>query len=446
MPSSIASVQNPPNLTQVTTDEGSDIPQDWQRFRLGSVAEFETGKREKGGATTTGDVFSIGGEHITEHGNIDLTTSPKYIPRELYDSLRQGKIRVGDSLIVKDGARTGKSVFIRDVPEIGLAVNEHVFIVRPQPQSQDTLDSEFLGFWLRSANCLIQVDRAYHGLIGGINREDIATFALLLPPLPQQRTIASVLWRVQQAKEAGEHVITATRQLKKSLLRHFFTYGPVPFDQTDQVPLKETETGRISESWSPMKIGDIAQVRGGTGFPPEHQGSIEGEYPFLKVSDMNLVGNEVFMKKANNYISEAVRNQLRARPFKAGTIIFPKVGAALHTNKKRILVRDSLIDNNVMGVTVSSENRCLPEFLYRWFETINLSNLSNPGPLPSINGTRVKATPIFLPTLVDQKEIATQLSAVDAKLAAEEARRDALANLFQSLLHHLMTGKMRVTT
>jgi hypothetical protein len=49
-----------------------------------------------------------------------------------------------------------------------------------------------------------------------------------------------------------------------------------------------------------------------------------------------------------------------------------------------------------------------------------------------------------LPLLREQREIAAQLPAADAKLAAAESRRSALTALFQSLLLHLLTGQVRL--
>ena len=62
----------------------------------------------------------------------------------------------------------------------------------------------------------------------------------------------------------------------------------------------------------------------------------------------------------------------------------------------------------------------------------------------NINASKLKDLEVPVPPLPEQWEIAAQLAAVDAKLAAEEARRAALAARFQSLLHHLMTGKVRL--
>ena len=161
--------------------------------------------------------------------------------------------------------------------------------------------------------------------------------------------------------------------------------------------LKETKIGLIPEDWEAVRLGIITQVRGGNGFPLEYQGSLTGTYPFYKVLDMTLPGNEVYMQSANNYVDSHVSRELRATIFPAQTVIFPKVGAAVYTNKKRILSCEALIDNNVMGVTVTAVDRCLPYFLYTYFQTLDLTTVSNPGPLPSINAKRINSMEMPLP-------------------------------------------------
>jgi len=50
-----------------------------------------------------------------------------------------------------------------------------------------------------------------------------------------------------------------------------------------------------------------------------------------------------------------------------------------------------------------------------------------------------------LPPLSGQQRIAEILKAVDAKIQAEENRKAALQSLFKSMLHRLMTGKVRLS-
>jgi type I restriction enzyme S subunit len=173
------------------------------------------------------------------------------------------------------------------------------------------------------------------------------------------------------------------------------------------------------------------------------QGRDSGQLPFYKVSDMNVDGNVTWMHRANNYISKAELRELCGRPFDAKTIVFPKVGATIYTNKKRILASAAIVDNNVMGVTVTDRDACSPEFLYFWFLHIDLATLSSPGTVPSITSTRVKAQRVMLPPQGEQSQIAVALSAVQRAIERQERLVALTAELKKALMHKLFTEGTR---
>ena len=107
---------------------------------------------------------------------------------------------------------------------------------------------------------------------------------------------------------------------------------------------------------------------------------------------MNTKKNHKMMVVSNNYIEDEIfYKKMKANLFAKATIIFPKVGMSIHTNKKRILNFDSGIDNNIMGLSVKDKNKLLPFFLLEIFihfiELKEIASKSNP---PSISETNLK--------------------------------------------------------
>jgi restriction endonuclease S subunit len=149
----------------------------------------------------------------------------------------------------------------------------------------------------------------------------------------------------------------------------------------------------------------------------DYQGKTAEEIPFLKVSDMNLPGNEKEIVSWNHSVSRAVLRELKGEAYPKGTVIFPKIGAAIATNKKRILTRDSTYDNNVMGI-IPNKERLLPDFLHTYLLAFDLSRWASESQPPSMRKTTVEAHEIPLPPLATQQAIVAEIEAEQALVAA----------------------------
>ena len=114
-------------------------------------------------------------------------------------------------------------------------------------------------------------------------------------------------------------------------------------------------------------------------------------------------------------ICRTCRN-LRTEPFSPGTVVFPKIGAAIATNKKRKITVHTLIDNNMMGVTVSATHKCDEAFLFHWFRSVDLVRFANVSAVPSIPTSNVKQAVFALPRLAEQEAIARVLDSIDNAL------------------------------
>ncbi len=189
--------------------------------------------------------------------------------------------------------------------------------------------------------------------------------------------------------------------------------------------------GEIPGHWRAVALGAICECQGGFAFPLNLQGRVEGELPFYKVSDMNAPKNKVIMRVANNYISRSDLLGLKAKTTRRGATVFPKIGAAIHTNKKRTLGTEAVIDNNMLSISVRNRQMCTDEYLYLFLTGINLSSLVQEGPVPTIAVKYLLRRAFPLPPLDEQRAIASYLDSETAKLDALIAKSQRLIDLLR---------------
>ena len=205
--------------------------------------------------------------------------------------------------------------------------------------------------------------------------------------------------------------------------------------------------GKVPQHWEVGALKRFAWFKSGAGFPVAEQGRRNYEIPFLKVSDMTRPGNEVWTEMTESTVSSATATRLGAFVFPAGSIIFPKVGGALLTNKRRLLRRPSCIDNNVMGCIVSEADI---NYAFILLQQLDLGRLAKPGPVPAIGEGEVRAIRGPLPPLPEQAAIVRFLDHADRRIRRYIRAKQKLIKLLeeqkQAIIHQAVTGQIDART
>lgn len=176
----------------------------------------------------------------------------------------------------------------------------------------------------------------------------------------------------------------------------------------------------IPEGWTDVELGEVATFKGGSGFKEKFQGKLSGDLPFIKVSDMNLPGNEECVRYSQNWVSKGEAKEMRATPMPARSIVFAKVGAALLLNRRRRLIMPTIIDNNMMAA-IPNEKRITSDYLYRLLTTIDLGKFAQASAVPSVNQQHLSEILAFLPPVDEQSAINNLLQTWDRAIETVEA-------------------------
>ncbi|KUJ00552.1 restriction endonuclease subunit S [Vibrio sp. MEBiC08052] len=195
----------------------------------------------------------------------------------------------------------------------------------------------------------------------------------------------------------------------------------------------------VSES----PLGSLVTIKQGYTFSRSYQGNAEGKWMYVKVADLNSLGNKKYVYRTKNYVDDDVLEKIKATPFPANSIVFPRVGAALKLNNKLLLTEDCVTDDNVIVITVTDEEKCYFEYLYYWFEFQDLGRFCNSGAVPVISGKNLKKELVPLPLIDEQRKISRILSEWDNAIEKTEALIAAKEKQFEWLCTNLLSKRKK---
>ena len=185
----------------------------------------------------------------------------------------------------------------------------------------------------------------------------------------------------------------------------------------------------MKEGWTYKKLGEVCDTISGFT-PPSNMLQSSGKYPYFKVADMNVKGNEKVMHITKSYLEESKKY------FRAGTIVFPKNGAAIATNKKRILGQDSIVDLNTAGLYPKPDS-LIQGYLYYYIQQVDFRTITRGGAVPTLDLKELIQKKILVPPLDEQLQIISELDLLSDTMEKQKAQIEELDKLAHSIFYDM---------
>ena len=410
-----------------------DIPQNWQWVRLG-------------------DVVQINPRNKLDNEIVDATFLPMTAINGGYGNSYVPLVRAwteintdfthfanGDVIFAKITPcfQNRKSAVVENlINGIGAGTTE-IYVLRSYGKN---IIAKYLLYFVKNQQFISDGLATMKGTAGQqrVSRDFVSNYIFPLPPLAEQNRIVARLEKIlpevellaESERELDDLQKNFPRQMKNSILQDAIqgklteqlpTDGdakdllnqiraekskliadgkikpekPLPPIQPDELPFD------IPQNWCWCRLGDIGTFV--SGYTPKNDElDLVGEIPYFKVSDMNTNGNEIFLNKTNLYLKKCP-----AKIYTKNTIVYPKNGGAVFTNKKRILQQDSVVDLNTGGYKIFSSVNLM--YVYKYFLLVDFKFFYKGTALPTLDIKKLSANLIPLPPLAEQNRIVERL-------------------------------------
>lgn len=244
-----------------------------------------------------------------------------------------------------------------------------------------------------------------------ISKYIVENIQIYLPTIEEQKKRAGILEKLMFLIQTRKKQLSKLNQLVKS--RFIEMFG---------------DTKNNINNFKIYSIGDICSLKSGTSLPlnVENEG---GDIPYIKVSDMSLPGNERYITISSRYVTQKTAGK---GIFPVGSVIFPKRGGAIGTNKKRLTQIQICADLNIMGVIPGAN--IMPQYLLSYFDMIDLGKLDNGSSVPQLNNKDIAPLKILLPPLSLQEQFAAFVEQVEKAKSSVKQSLEKLETLKKSLM------------
>ena len=296
-------------------------------------------------------------------------------------------------------------------------------------------DLEFLFYLLQHINLTRII-----GDVGvpGLNREMAYMEQVRFPgALPEQKKIAHILSTVQRAIEAQERIIQTTTELKKTLMHKLFTEG------LRNEPQKQTEIGPVPESWELISIEDLFETQLGKMLSRKSKAG-DSPKPYLRNKNVQwgrIDTGDMLQMDFND--REMEKFQLRK-----GDLLVCEGGEVGRTALWDGSINECYYQKALHRLRPKTK-QITNEYMAHWmmFAFLHTNTYGVTGTRTTIaHLPEIKLKPLLVPTPSPEERdmIVCTLDSSEQKIEKHYRKHVQLQDLLRTLLHELMTAKIRV--
>ena len=315
------------------------------------------------------------------------------------------------------------------------------FLIGAKPKSDSGLRPDYFFRWLSSEQVQSYLSASAEGTTGlsNLSHSFFKSMSIPVPPPEEQAAIARILDAVDTVLERTRTAIEHSRWVHHSLLHEVLEKGLDP---------QRSSKDRYPKHWQLARVDEVATVGSGVTLGKDVAGQKTVDLPYLRVANVQDGQLDLTtVKTVRVPVDEVPKFRLEAGDvlmteggdidkLGRGTIWKGQIPDCLHQNHVfRIRPNRELLEPAFYALVVESD------FAKRYFSRVAKRTTN----LASTNKTQVRAFRFPLPpTIGEQRQIVNivaQAKALSLALSIEEA---GLGKLKQSLMHDLLTGKVRV--
>ena len=418
------------------------VPDGWKKDTLGNLCSSIRGVSYKPedlrNEKSTQTVTLLRSNNIQE-GGIDFN-NVQYVG---INKVKQKQIMTDGDIAVcmSNGSKrlVGKSATLQNhIISETFTVGAFCSIIRATEKSSH----QFVRHLLKSDDYKQQVEFSLAGsAINNLKDGDVENYTFLLPPLPEQKKIASILTSVDDVIENTQKQIDKLRDLKKATMNELFTKG------IGHTEFKDSELGRIPKSWEVCRLGDLLKEIPSYGANASATNNDFATIRYIRITDINEYGqlrsdSTAFIKDsdAEGYLL-ANDDLLIAR---TGNTVGKSY---LHESGKYNSTTRFAYAGYLIRFRFNNE-RAIPKYIFQYtlskFFKGWVKENSRVGAQPNINAQEYSSFVLPLPNLEEQNSIVSILLSIDEQKQSLYKKLAQTQSLKKSLMQDLLTGKVRV--